>query len=175
MVTLYTLNCFGERQIWFLNFFLWFVSPNRCQAIIWTNTGLLSIGPLGTNFSEILIKIENFSFKEIASKISSAKWWPFCPRGDDHIYPQGGPNLAFSQGQYHSCWWPGDVRSQVISRHGIDLIFPEYSVALTHWGRDKMTAISQTTSLNAFSWMKMYEFRLRFHWSLFLSVQLTIF
>ena len=45
---------------------------------------------------------------------------------------------------------------------------------LTHWGRDKMAAISQTTHSNAFSWMKMYAFRLRFHWSLFLRVQLTI-
>ena len=46
---------------------------------------------------------------------------------------------------------------------------------LTHWGRDKMAAIIQTTFSNAFSWMKMYEFRLRFHWSLFLRVQLSIF
>ena len=46
---------------------------------------------------------------------------------------------------------------------------------LTHWGRDKMAAISQTTLSIAFSWMKMLEFRLIFHWSLFLSVQLTIF
>ena len=29
------------------------LSPGRRQAIIWTNTGILSIGPLGTNFSEI--------------------------------------------------------------------------------------------------------------------------
>ena len=28
---------------------------------------------------------------------------------------------------------------------------------------------------NGFSWMKMYEFRLTFHWSLFQEVQLTIF
>ena len=33
---------------------------------------------------------------------------------------------------------------------------------LTHWGRDKMAAIFQTTFFNAFSWMKMYEFRLTF-------------
>ena len=33
---------------------------------------------------------------------------------------------------------------------------------LTHWGRDKMAAVSQTTLSNAFSWMKMLEFRLRF-------------
>ena len=37
-----------------------------------------------------------------------------------------------------------------------------------------MAAMSQTTFSNAFSWMKMYEFRLKFHWSLFLRVQLTI-
>ena len=34
---------------------------------------------------------------------------------------------------------------------------------LTHWGRNKMDAISQTTSSSAFSWMKMFEFRLKFH------------
>ena len=31
-----------------------------------------------------------------------------------------------------------------------------------------MAAVSQRTLSNAFSWMKMLEFRLRFHWSLFL-------
>ena len=46
---------------------------------------------------------------------------------------------------------------------------------LTHWGRDKMAAVSQTMFSNIFSWMKMYEFRLKFHWSLFLRFQLTIF
>ena len=45
---------------------------------------------------------------------------------------------------------------------------------LTHWGRDKMAAVFQTTFSNAFSWMKMCEFRLRFHWNLFPMVQLTI-
>ena len=30
-------------------------------------------------------------------------------------------------------------------------------------------------TFNAFSWMKMYEFCLKFHWSLFLRVQLMIF
>ena len=48
------------------------------------------------------------------------------------------------------------------------------SISLTHWGRDKMAAVSQTTLSNAFSWMKMLEFRLRFHLSLSLRVQLTI-
>ena len=46
---------------------------------------------------------------------------------------------------------------------------------LTHWGRDKMAAISKTTFSNAFLWMKIYEFRLRFQWRLFLRFELTIF
>ena len=44
---------------------------------------------------------------------------------------------------------------------------------LTHWVRNKMSVIFQTTFSNAFL-MKMYEFRLKFHRSLFLSIQLTI-
>ena len=36
------------------------LSPGRRQAIIWTNAGLLVIGPLATKFSEILIEILTF-------------------------------------------------------------------------------------------------------------------
>ena len=54
------------------------LSPGRRQAIIWTNAGILLIGPLETNFSEILIAIEAFSFKKMHLKISSAKWRIFC-------------------------------------------------------------------------------------------------
>ena len=54
------------------------LSPGRRQAIIRTNVGILLIGPLGTNFSEILIGIQAFSFKKMHVKMSSAKWRPFC-------------------------------------------------------------------------------------------------
>ena len=54
------------------------LSPGRHQAIIWTNAGILLIGPLGTNFSEILIEIPTFSFKKMRLKVSSAKRRPFC-------------------------------------------------------------------------------------------------
>ena len=52
------------------------LSPGRHQAIIWTNAGILSIGPLAINFSEILIEIQIFSFKQMYLKLSSAKWRP---------------------------------------------------------------------------------------------------
>ena len=43
-----------------------------------------SIGPLSTNFSEIFIRIQNFSFTKIHMNISSAKMRPFCP-GEDEL------------------------------------------------------------------------------------------
>ena len=53
------------------------------QATTWTNARLLSIEPLETNFSEIQIKISNFSLMKMHLKMSSAKWWPFCPGGNE--------------------------------------------------------------------------------------------
>ena len=54
------------------------LSPDRCQAIIWTNAWIWLIGPLGTNFSEISIGIQIFSFRKMHLKMLSAKWRPFC-------------------------------------------------------------------------------------------------
>ena len=54
------------------------LSPDRRQAIMWTNAGLLLIGPLGTNFGEILIEILIFSFKIMRLNVSSTKRRPFC-------------------------------------------------------------------------------------------------
>ena len=66
------------------------LSPIRRQAIILTNAWLLSIGPLGTNFSEILVNNWTISFKKLHLKISSAKWQPFCP-GEDELSKANGP------------------------------------------------------------------------------------
>ena len=38
------------------------LAPYRHQASIWTNAGVLLIGTLETNLSEILIEIHTFSF-----------------------------------------------------------------------------------------------------------------
>ena len=54
------------------------LSPERHQAIIWNNAGILLIWTLGTKFNEILIESHTFSFKNIHLKISSGKWRPFC-------------------------------------------------------------------------------------------------
>ena len=67
--------------------------------------------------------------------------------------------VAFTWGQFHR-------------KHSKYLSLILLWELLTHWGREKMDAISQTTFWSAFSWMKMFEFRLKFHWSLFLRVKL---
>ena len=61
------------------------MAPNRHQAIIKIIAGLLSIEPLGTNCSEILINIQNFSVTKMHMKLSSAKRRQFCPGGDELI------------------------------------------------------------------------------------------
>ena len=91
------------------------LSPGRRQAIIWTNARILLIGPLGTNFSEMFIEIHTFSFKKMHVKMLSAKRRRFCH----------GLNVLM---KYQSCWWPGNVRSQGISRYGISLVCTEHAV-----------------------------------------------
>ena len=54
------------------------LSPNRLQTITWSNTDILSNGPLRTNLSEICIKIQTFSLKKVLFKMLSAKWQPYC-------------------------------------------------------------------------------------------------
>ena len=41
--------------------------------------------------------------------------------------------------------------------------------SVTHWDRDKMAIIFQTIFWDGFSWMKMYEYRLKFHSNLFVG------
>ena len=62
------------------------LSPGRRLAITYINAGLLSVGHLGRKFSDILITIQNFSFKRMYLKTLSAKWWPFFPGGIGTIF-----------------------------------------------------------------------------------------
>ena len=70
------------------------LAPDRRQTTIWNNAGIfciLLVGPLGTNFSEILIKIHAISIKKMHSKMSFGKWRPFCLSfnvliGDKHYH-----------------------------------------------------------------------------------------
>ena len=99
------------------------LSPVRRQAITWTNADLLLIGPFGTNFNEIRIEIQNFSFTKMHLKRLSAKWRPFCPGGDELMNPIPDqtadqwitslitgvhvPQQAYGMGVLHAYWIMG--------------------------------------------------------------------
>ena len=84
------------------------LSPGRRQAIISTSAGILLIGPLGTNLSEILIQIVIFSFKKMRLKVWSAKWRPFCLslnvlNVSIHLSFSGSPPSGRNQGNHGKC------------------------------------------------------------------------
>ena len=54
------------------------LSPGQHLAILWTNAGILLVGPLKINFSANLIKIDTISFKKMHLNMSFGKWQPFC-------------------------------------------------------------------------------------------------
>ena len=89
------------------------LSPGRRQAIIWNIAGILSIGLLWTNFSEILIEIRIFSVKKMRLKVSSAKWRPFCL----------GLNVIMNSGRSSPGQWPLSedslVYDMMVSEHAL--------------------------------------------------------
>ena len=52
--------------------------PGECPTIISTNAGILLVGPLQTNFNDILFEIQKFSCNKMNLKMLSVKWQPYC-------------------------------------------------------------------------------------------------
>ena len=67
------------------------------------------------HFSPRSIRMYASAFLHHSSTIVQV-WW-LLSKGMISTY------LSHTDSQYHGCWWPGDVRSQVISSHGNDLIY----------------------------------------------------
>ena len=107
------------------------LSPRRRQAIIWTNAGLLLIGPSGTNFNEIFIEIHTFSLKKIRLKMSYAKWCPFS-LGLNVLNPENY-ELSSRMANNQSPGWilPLDEMNRGQNRH-CDIINLEYPSQSRH-------------------------------------------
>ena len=137
------------------------LSPRWHQAIIWTNAAILSIRPKGTYFSEILIWNSEVFIQELALKcliMAAILSRPQCVKA-----------CIINYISYFN--WDAIAPPSYEFNYGLD----KPQSKLTHPPPlDKKATISQTTFSNAFSWMKMLEFQFKFHWKLFLCVQLTI-
>ena len=84
------------------------LSPVRCQAITWNNAGLLSIGPLGTNFCETRIKIEKFL---LMKNLSSAKCRPYG-LGLNMLITVKTSQLSVAFTHTHRCWASSSILLQ---------------------------------------------------------------
>ena len=87
------------------------LSPVRWQAITWTITDLLSIAPLGTHFSDIWIKIHQFSFIKMHLNMS-AKLWPYCL---EERWVNNNLNINMIKAKFMGPTWgpPGSCRPQM--------------------------------------------------------------
>ena len=106
------------------------LSPGRRQAIIRTIARILLIGPLGTNFSEILIWIQTFSFKKMHLKMSSAKWRLSC-LGLNVIMFDANPSLCLLcdktshrtiSWSLKAAWFVGEI---IISSSNLTAVSPQ--------------------------------------------------
>ena len=81
------------------------LSPGRCQAIMWTNAGILLIRSLRTNFSEILREIHSFSlkknaFENVVWKMAAILSRPQCVNKSFKRYHTHKKSLLFFYSMY---------------------------------------------------------------------------
>ena len=83
-------------------------------------------------------------------------------------------SMAVMEEMTLKCVIAADPRDTLVSLRDLSRLLQRNTTrGLTHWGGGKIAAISQATFSNAFSSMKMYEFRFRFHWNLVQRFELT--
>ena len=112
---------------------------------------------LSANLESALVMHKAFPRHDVIKKII---WWRYLVLGQSGVVQRPGV---------------GGVRLPVVQEadnlgSGVLGVLEEFLKTTNN----KMDVISQTTFSNVFSSVKMFEFRLEFHWILFLMVQLTI-
>ena len=91
---------------------------------------------------------------------------PGLPAGGRRTVCQTLPSwCSHTQSKFGKQWW-----AVMAAYNSQPLKCCEILVILTHWGRDKMAAISHTTFSRVFSTVKNFEIWIKFHWNMFLRV-----
>ena len=159
---------------------VWYCREQRNPSLHWRHNdhdGVSNHQPHGC--------LLNCLFRRRSKKTSKRRITGLCvgnsqgPVNSPHKGPVTRKMFPFDDVIMPSFQWKGSMRDWHIvsgptrmSKESCQVQPPDgawcYNIsALTHWGRDKMAAIFQTTFSNWFSWMKMYELWLKYHWSLF--------
>ena len=148
---------------------------NQCWFIVnWT---------LRNKFQWKLIWNSNFFIQEnafenviceMATILSRGRWVNSLGPSDDIDLGQHCLRKWLVAWRHQAITWTSDG---LISRVSSEQFYKKwwYQISLTHGDRAEMDNLSQMTFSNVFASMIMFEFCLKFHWSLFLRVKLTIF
>ena len=110
-----------------------------------------------------------YSFDEDSQSYSTSDDDTF---DDDFTSRPETPEEFYDDGYYTLVFPPPGIEILVLGIVPALFVIP-WRGTVCNWGRNKMVANFLMTFLNTFSWIKMYEFRWRFHQSFFLRVQLT--
>ena len=141
-------------------------AQDTCMSLQWRHNGRDSVSnhqPHDCLFNRL--------FRRRSKKTSKLRVTGLC-EGNSPV-TGGFPAQMASNAENVSIWWRHhelnilDMNWNSLNSDN-SFISPRGNKLTTHWGRDKMAAIFRTKFSNGFSWMKMYEFLLKFHWSLFL-------
>ena len=143
------------------------LQPGQRHAIIWTNAGILLIGPLGTNFSEILIEINTFPFKNIHLKMSSGKWWSFCLGLNVLTYwgldkwsiLKTKVSDVISQGLIEYIYWSLSCFSIINLRLGTEVDWPQYKALMSQYRIEASPMLIALDQLQTYpdSWLHYIE------------------
>ena len=145
----------------------------------------MSIGPLGTNFSEILSKIQNFSFTKMHLKISSVKWQPFFLGGDElnmkpcpcHRSCVLGKHILHGHTSLGFLVWFSQ-RDCIVNRDICSVVLRDIFCSCPQFNRLRLEQYGQCLADDMFKcnfFMEIVEFWFKFHWNLFRRIQLIIF
>ena len=115
------------------------------KAITWTNAGLLSIGLMGRNFSEIRIGMLSFSFQKMHLKLSSTNMAAILSRGDElRLTPHWFTNNPDIQPPYLCCTTcPGETLPSAIIVMGVRY-FCRFSNCIVMHNGYKLTTLVYT-------------------------------
>ena len=140
------------------------VLASACHTVSYTALALnmhsvrLSSDPRGAKFHNLVLVTVETTFNTLAPKQNG--------RQISNVFPWQKLSLSLTKFQLFSP--DGTIQNKSALMY---VIWALTKLQATF----RMAAISQTTLSNPFSSMKMFEFRLKFHWSWFPRVQLTIF
>ena len=136
---------------------------------------------------QVRILVQMMAWQWTGVKPLAEPWWPLHQQPNDLINWFTSQSEIIKVPRHHrvivSTWYFIIVHGLLVIFHVGFIVLGQQHVMviwdsprlwqdglLTHWGRNKMDAISQTTFWNVFSWMKIFEFQIKFHWNMFLGV-----